>query len=223
MSATGPAIWSLKVPEAYPSPQSETVPDPYNSMESVLGEDFRGLIDPADFVDGGRFRSIVKIQSRCNNQGEDFWMMASGWLIGTDLLVTAGHVVYDKAYGCGAATQIKCYIGYNGADSVPKQGSSSDGAVQPRYGSRVVTTQSWIKDSDSRLRDVAFIKVHKPFVGDLNVFEFNNNTVSPSTALFGVVGYPGDKNFRGEFGAQLYELFNNTTYDLDKQPRHMIE
>lgn len=49
-------------------------------------------------------------------------MMGSGWLIRPDLLVTAGHVVFDKARGCGAATQLKCYIGYNGMASVPKPG-----------------------------------------------------------------------------------------------------
>ena len=51
--------------------------------------------------------------------------MGSGWLIRPDLLVTAGHVVYDRNSNLGPATQIKCYIGYNGVDSVPKPGAYS--------------------------------------------------------------------------------------------------
>ena len=67
--------------------------------------------------------AIVKIQSRFHYpNGDEAWMMGTGWLIRPDLLVTAGHVVYDKGYSFGVATQIKCYIGYNGAGSVTKPG-----------------------------------------------------------------------------------------------------
>ncbi|KAF7355726.1 Serine protease [Mycena sanguinolenta] len=218
------ATWTLDVPTtADPAPETETVTDANHGAESVLGQDFRELVAPTDFQDGGKYRSIVKIQSRFrNSNGDDVWMMGTGWLIRPDLLVTAGHVVYDRAYNCGAATQIKCYIGYNGAQSVPKRYGFADiPPVQPRYGSQVVTTESWIKDNDARPRDVAFIRVHKPFFGKLNLFSFTN-TISPTMLRVGVVGYPGDKDLNGEKGAQMYELFDNTAIDVDKHPRHMI-
>ncbi|KAF7355689.1 ATP synthase f1 [Mycena sanguinolenta] len=220
------ATWTLGVPiQALSAPETETITDRNHSAESVIGRDFRELVGPADFRDGGKYRSIVKIQSRFrDSDGNDVWMMGTGWLIRPDILVTAGHVVYDHAYGYGATTQIKCYIGYNGAQSVPKQGyPTGDISAIPRYGSQIVTTESWIKDTDSRPRDVAFIRVHKPFVGNLNLFEFTDtHTISPAMLRVGVVGYPGDKNLNGEKGAQMYELFDSTPIDLDKHPRHMI-
>ncbi|KAJ7268360.1 hypothetical protein C8J57DRAFT_1612333 [Mycena rebaudengoi] len=223
MPALRAAAWTLEVPTAHLNAESKTETDRNHSEESILGEDFREVANLADVQDGGKYRSIVKIQSRFKGPDGDVWMMGTGWLIRPDLLVTAGHVVYDKAYGCGAATQIKCYIGYNGVESVPKKGAVVEGiaAVQPRYGSKVVTTESWIKKSDARPHDVAFIKVHKEFTGKLNVFKFTN-TISPTTVRLGVVGYPGDKDLNGEKGAQMYELFDTTAIDLDKHPRHMI-
>ncbi|KAJ7770928.1 hypothetical protein DFH07DRAFT_735221 [Mycena maculata] len=219
MPAPRAAAWTLEVPGAHPKPESETR-TVYHTGESVLpGGDFRDLVKVSDFQDGGKYRSIVKIQSRFRSGDGDIWMMGTGWLIGPDLLVTAGHVVFDKAYGCGATTQIKCYIGYNGVQSVPKKEIP---AVQPRYGSKVVTTESWIRDNDARPRDVAFIQVHKAFTGKLNAFRFTD-TVSPITMRLGVVGYPGDKNLNGEEGAQMYELFEVTTFELEKNPRHMIQ
>ncbi|KAJ7481450.1 trypsin-like cysteine/serine peptidase domain-containing protein [Mycena latifolia] len=206
------AAWTVEVPSTHPKPESETITDVNHSEEYVLGMDFRSQVELADFQDGGKYR--------CD--GKDWWMMGTGWLVGPDLVVTAGHVVYDKARGCGAATQIKCYIGYNGAGSVPEPAIS---AVQPRYGSKVVTTESWIKDNEARPHDVAFIQVHKAFVGNLKVFKFTD-TVSPATMRLGVVGYPGDKTFNGEkdgeLGAQMYGLFEKTTFDLDAHPRHML-
>ena len=71
--------------------------------------------------------AIVKIQSRFTRGDDDaVWMMATGWLIRPDLIVTAGHVVFDRSRGYGAVTQLKCYIGYNGAGSVPKPGMTME-------------------------------------------------------------------------------------------------
>ncbi|KAJ6532033.1 hypothetical protein B0H19DRAFT_1214270 [Mycena capillaripes] len=180
--------------------------DPNRTAESILGVDYRDVVNFADFQDGGKYRC-------------DFWMTGTGWLIRPDLLVTAGHAVYDKVYGYGAATQIKCYIGYNGVESVPKQEGTP--GVQPRYGSKVATTASWIEDSDARPRDVAFIQVHKDFTGYLNVFKFTE-TILLATLRLGIVGYPGEKDFKTEKGAQMYEMFDATHCDLDQHPRHMF-
>lgn len=143
--------------------------------------------------------------------------MGSGWLIRPDLLVTAGHVVYDWGRHLGAATQIKCYIGYNGKASV----NSKD--VQSRFGQNVVTTAQWIESSDNRPYDVSFIQVNNPYTGNLRNFTYTNTPAS-DTAIVGVVGYPGDKSLdNGEGGAQMYEQFKSTKYNLDTSKRHMIE
>ncbi|KAF7355728.1 ATP synthase f1 [Mycena sanguinolenta] len=225
------ATWTLDLPPTdHPDPETEAMNDHKRGEKliraaSVLGTDFRKLVAPIHFQDGGRYRSIVKIQSRFRNYaGEDMWMMGTGWLIRPDLLVTAGHVVYDREYGCNAAAQVNCYIGYNGHQSVPKKGSMEENipAVQLRYGNKIVTTEAWIKDNDARPRDVAFIRVNKPFVGNLNFFQFTD-TISPARLRVGIVGYPRDKiGLDGEEGAQMYELFEETAIDLQKHPRHMI-
>jgi V8-like Glu-specific endopeptidase len=160
----------------------------------------------------------VKIQAAFTGRnGEAVWMMASGWLIKPDLLVTAGHVVYDHGSHLGPATQIKCYIGYNGRDSVTSQ------SVQTRFGKNVLTTNEWIADSENRRRDLAFIQVGQEFSGNLNLFDFENTPPSGTGVDLGVVGYPGDRFLDTEYGAQMWEQFNTTSYDVGTQNRHMIE
>lgn len=71
-------------------------------------------------------------------------MMGTGWLVSPDLLVTAGHVVYDWDRQLGPCTQMKCYIGYNGRDSVKSP------QVQSRHGVNVVTTADWVETDINR-------------------------------------------------------------------------
>lgn len=99
-------------------------------------------------------------------------MMGPGWLIRHDLLVTAGHVVYDWVHRYGAASQIRCYIGYNGCASV------KTAQVQARYGISVVTTEEWIKASDNRTCDVAFIQLDRVFTGNLRTFNYANTSLT---------------------------------------------
>ena len=94
--------------------------------------------------------------------------MGTGWLIRPDLLVTAGHNVYNwsagaNGEGLGKAVHIKCYIGYHGRDSVGTP------AVQQRLAKNVVTTGEWLSNRDNRHRDVAFIQVDRPFEGNLRL------------------------------------------------------
>lgn len=149
-------------------------------------------------------------------------MMGTGWLVRPDLVITAGHVIYDWGYHLGATSQMKCYIGYNGRESVLSP------TVQTRFGRLVMTPAEWLQTSDNRRqRDVAFVKLDRPFTGDLQLFRFVN-TPSSARALLGVVGYPGDRILqdragRSETGAQMYEMFKETDYDLEKNELNMIE
>ncbi|KAJ8456878.1 hypothetical protein ONZ45_g18542 [Pleurotus djamor] len=159
----------------------------------------------------------IALQSRFEGLNGDVWIMGTGWLVSHDTLVTAGHLVFDHIHGCGACTQIKCFIGYDGAESVTKPGSG----VQFRYGRYIVTPQKWTQQVGGHLHDVAFVRVHKPFTGNLNVFSFIDTQPSARVVL-GVVGYPGDKLVRGERGAQMYSEFMRITYGLAENPSHMI-
>ena len=98
--------------------------------------------------------------------------------------------------------------------------------MQARYGKCIAATAEWIQAVDNRPRDVAFIQVDRPFTGNLRPFSFINTPESDSP-LLGVVGYPGDKALtkggREERGAQMYEQFKKTPYNLDSSARHMIE
>ena len=147
------------------------------------------------------------------------WAIGTGWLIRPDLIVTAGHCSYDWEHAFGRCFQVKAYVGYNGAASVKTAN------VQFRRGKKIVTTVGWLKGGANRANDVSFIEVDKPFTG-ITPFQFIETPMSGNTYL-GVVGYPGDKRFNnqelGEQGAQMYEEFDNVTWNLDQSARHMLE
>ncbi|KAM0543840.1 hypothetical protein ACHAPJ_012077 [Fusarium lateritium] len=219
------AAWKLLPPASNHPAESTIIPDDgsKSGSESIIGEDQRALVDYSDLQEGGKYRSIVKIQARFEGKGKPVWMMGTGWLIRPDLLVTAGHVVYDWGRHYGAATQIRCYIGYNGRASV------KTAQVQARYGVNVITTTEWIEAANNRTRDVAFVQLDRAFTGNLRTFNFVNTPTSGHKTLLGVVGYPGDKSLRDtetgdeEIGAQMYEEYAKNDYDIEASSRHMVE
>ncbi|KAF4998988.1 hypothetical protein FGRMN_2787 [Fusarium graminum] len=221
------AVWKLVPPTTNHPAESTVIPDDGSkgSTESIIGEDQRALVDFSDFLEGGKYRSIVKIQARFDGdgKGKPVWMMGTGWLIRPDVLVTAGHVVYDWGRRFGAASQIRCFIGYNGRASL------QTAQVQARYGVKVVSTEEWLQSSGNRTRDLAFIQVDRAFTGNLRTFNYVNTPPSGHKTLLGVVGYPGDKSLRDtetgdeEKGAQMYEEFAKNDYDLGESARHMVE
>jgi V8-like Glu-specific endopeptidase len=164
------------------------------------------------------FSAIVKLQMRYQNQDENdpSWGMGTGWLIRDDLLVTAGHCVYDWANGYGPIVAIKAYIGYNGKASIV-----SDPSVQFRLGKRVTTTAEWLSSRENRNNDVAFVQLDRPFTGNLRTFSYEA-TPSEGVDFLGVVGYPGDKELKGERGALMYEEFTSVKFNLDTNPLHML-
>ncbi|KAG6356217.1 hypothetical protein INS49_015604 [Diaporthe citri] len=186
-----------------------------STEESVFDPDFRVAVDPSQYQDGGIYRSIVKLQMRYDGQGKDStgWYMGTGWLISPDIMVTAGHNVYNWASdGLGKATIIKCHIGYKGKESIGSPG------VQTRHAKRCVTSAEWLASKDNRHRDFAFIQVDKPFTGNLRLFSYGK-TPPHGYEMLGVVGYPGDQSIkdsygRAERGAEMYKEFDKVQYDL---------
>lgn len=143
--------------------------------------------------------------------------MGTGWLITPDIMVTAGHNVYnwsggDDEEGLGKAVVIKCHIGYYGKSSVGK-----DPSVQSRLARRIVTSAEWLQSKNNRHRDFAFIQVDRPFTGDLRLFTYEPTPMA-GNEMIGVVGYPGDKCITDqtgneERGARMYKQFAETNYD----------
>ena len=71
----------------------------------------------------------------------------TGWLIAKDLVVTAGHVIYDSKDQWGGLHSMKVFIGYNGNDH---------SNLESRYGKFVAAPTEWIKDSIPKY-DVGFV------------------------------------------------------------------
>lgn len=171
--------------------------------------------------------AIVKIQSLAPNKWspKQVWTMGTGWLIRPDLVVTAAHIVYHVGpKWIGATTQVKCYIGYNGRGSVQSQ------QAQARYGQYVAVPADWINKRNQdrqQNQNIAFIQLDKPFDGNLRLFSFST-TPEARMGVLGIIGYPGDRYLRDsgvdvEFGAQMYERFVLSNYNLARSPNHMIE
>ncbi|KAI0444258.1 trypsin-like serine protease [Xylaria telfairii] len=197
-----------------------------STEESVFDPDYRSLADVNDYKDGGKYRSIVKLQMRYEKQdpSNSAWAMGTGWLISPDTLVTAGHNVYSWGggeEGLGRAVHIRCYIGYHGRDF------TNSPIVQRRYAKTIVTTAEWLTSKDNRHRDVAFIQVDRPFEGDLRPFSYKS-TPWVGDDMLGVVGYPADKTLtdkdgREEKGALMYEMFKDIQYSLDDKRSNPLQ
>lgn len=153
----------------------------------------------------------------------------TGWLIAKDLVVTAGHMIYDSKDKWGGLTSMKVYIGYNGEDH---------SNLESRYGKFVAVPTEWIKDLDAKY-DVGFvsflsqescprplclltctsqIKLNRPFK-DVDPIQFMATPATGSKELIGVVGYPFDK----ENGEYMYEHFLCANWNLATADRSMLE
>ncbi|KAI1083659.1 trypsin-like serine protease [Whalleya microplaca] len=213
--------WSIDLEKPIPAAESSFVLE--QTSESVFDPDHRAEVDKNDYRDDGKYRAIVKLQMKYQGQDSEdtCWAMGTGWLIKPDLLVTAGHNVYNWSGSdgiLGRAVHIKCFIGYHGRDSIGTD------IVQERKGERVVTTAEWLLGKENRHADVALIKVDEPFTGKLRVFSYNDTPTSGDEQL-GVVGYPGDKYIndsygRQEKGAYMYEQYNDIQYNLRDYGNH---
>ncbi|KAI0910811.1 trypsin-like cysteine/serine peptidase domain-containing protein [Ustulina deusta] len=208
------------------APNTESAFSLETTEESVFDPDYRSLADVNDYMDGGKYRAIVKLQMRYEKQSPDdhAYAMGTGWLISSNLLVTAGHNVYSWAGsegGLGRAAHINCYIGYHGRDSIDSP------IVQHRFAKTVVTTAEWLTSKDNRHRDVAFIQLDRPFTGNLRVFSYKP-TPKVGDEMLGVVGYPADKTLadkdgREEKGALMYEMFNDIQYNLEDKKSNPLQ
>ncbi|RBQ75467.1 hypothetical protein FVER14953_12995 [Fusarium verticillioides] len=169
-ASSRPAAWTLDQPEADVAVTSSEFNSTGFSATDFSSTGFQGPIvektgltlpDTTISPDAGMSRSIVKIEARFANKltGYSIWKISTGLLVSPDLVVAGSEAVYDSEYQLGAATQVKCYIGYRGRD------------IQPRNGQRVVFSADWTEGSERRSRDIAFIQVGQPFTLSAHVQE----------------------------------------------------
>lgn len=118
----------------------------------------------------------------------------------------------------GRLVQVKCYIGYNGNQSIDDVHAN----VQFRQGKRVATTSEWLTAKNNRSFDVSFIQV-EPFTG-VTPFQFADTPASGNASM-GVVGYPGDlrDEITKEPGAHMYEMFLPNKFNLAESQWRMLE
>ena len=96
---------------------------------------------------------MCKIVSQYKENPADTHVVAlhgTGWLIAKDLVVTAGHVIYDSKDKWGGLTSVKAYIGYSGKDHSNRE---------LRYGKFVAAPTEWIKDLNAKY-DVGFVSCY---------------------------------------------------------------
>lgn len=183
-------------------------------MESLPGLNSIGNTNLIELI------AIVKLFLRYASQkASDPWMIATGWLIAPDLIVTAGHSAFDWSFKMGRLTKVKAYVGYNGISSAEDPTSS----VQFQQGDQVATPVEWLRSKGTKAYNLAFITVQQPFTGIVPI-QFQDTPRSGMTSL-GVVGYAGDiaDQDTGEKGARMYESFSSTTWNIEDSEYTMLE
>ncbi|KAG4218316.1 hypothetical protein PC116_g33204, partial [Phytophthora cactorum] len=69
-------IWSMDLGAAVPRAESSFSTE--TTAESIFDPDYRSLVDENDYKDGGKYRSIVKLQMRYEKQSPDDKNFAMG-------------------------------------------------------------------------------------------------------------------------------------------------
>ncbi|OJJ32542.1 hypothetical protein ASPWEDRAFT_669753 [Aspergillus wentii DTO 134E9] len=204
--------WNLEAPPTANAenavPLEETPEDNVN-----ITSDNRKLVPVEDIKEGGKYRSILKVMvQRGRSQN---WYMGTGWLLTDDILATSAHLVYDRKTG-EKARAFKVWMGYNGKNADPLK---TDTIYRHRIAVTALNEYTALLDGT---RDVAFVKVNEKFPNVSHRFDYIG---TPTTGIgnLGIVGYPGDKSSNGENGAQMYEHYEQTTWNLNNTAGNVLE
>jgi V8-like Glu-specific endopeptidase len=151
---------------------------------------------------------FYRLQRRSNYSSS-----GTGWLIREDILVTAGHCVFNQ--GLGLVRSIKAYIGYKGKDSL--EGETS---VESRHGYRVATPADWV-ERRSRSKDFAFVRLAGRFDNVKSIkYEDTPDTLQEELCI---VGYPGDKEQNGEKGARMWVGSGIVGYEMSMESDALLK
>ena len=196
--------------------------------EVAFTPDYRTPVPAADYGKGGKYYcklisiqiylyfavqhlnslAVVKlfIQYEEQSTGSTDYAMGTGWMISSDVLVTAGHCAYNWD-GYGRAKTINVYAGYYGG----RFNEYSAGAT-------VATTAGWLAGSKNKTRDVSFVRLENAFKNISKPFNYVSTPLQGNEDLF-IVGYPADKtctdkNNKPERGGQMYESKGTIEWNL---------
>ena len=144
--------------------------------------------------------------------GSSTWAIGTGWMISDDVLVTAGHCVYNWAEGLGRARMIKAYVGY----------ARKRVFDQFSVGEVVVTTAGWLSGGKNKTKDVAFVKLKTAFkyFTSERLFTYDSTPLTGDDEDLFIVGYPADKTWADpttkatESGAEMYESSGKVSWNL---------
>ena len=118
--------------------------------------------------------------------------MGTGWLIGGNKVLTAGHCVFDERFG-GWATGIRVVPG-NDTEN-PQSLMTEDAPFGEYEAVALQSTKAWITKSDPT-RDIAMIHIDHPIGDDLGHFGISiyEDTKDLTNAMVRVAGYPRDRH-----------------------------
>jgi hypothetical protein len=130
--------------------------------------DLRTKVPRDDIIPGGKYEGanylyeesgleLINIAAICKlivvfSNLPNVQFVATGWLISENMIVTAGHGVYDWTDVGGFVESVKVYFGYAGPDSVKESGCTS------RHGVSAAAPAEYLKAS-SFVHDVGFVSL----------------------------------------------------------------
>ncbi|KAJ8517438.1 hypothetical protein ONZ45_g5365 [Pleurotus djamor] len=161
------------------------------------------------------YTAVVKLISHFQTHTGVQRKQGTGWFAASNIVVTAGHLVYDRV----SCTAIEIYMPCEEDQSVNIP--DSDAQVCVHYGHQVITTEHWVRphpssDAQARRNDIAFIRFREPSHVPLNILKY---TSMPSSTRNLFIPYPGAK----EEPDAVHGHRALTTWDVDADKDHMIK
>ena len=160
---------------------------PPSPFESIIDRDDRVRVLDTDLAP---WRMICALRMRGPNGAG---AIGTGWFIGPQTVITAGHCVYSTFFFNGWASTIEVIPGLNG-----------DGADSKPFGSvisnRFSSIDQWVENEDADF-DIGCIHLDQPKGNDVGWFALAAFPAEElASYLANVAGYPADRGA----GAELY-------------------
>lgn len=165
-----------------PSQTKTTLPNNINSPRQLIGNDTRYSITTTNVFP---YRAICRTATHWDSDGDgdiDTVTGGTGFLIGPNIILTAGHVVY-KSNRNGWCEYVEVFFPGNNAI----------------IASSVYTNSGWTDDADINL-DWGVIEINNNIGNTLGWFGKKVVTSSMVNSSVEVIGYPGDKDFGTMWG-----------------------
>jgi hypothetical protein len=186
--------------------------DHTEAAEAVIGKNKRDMVSSEEMEDGDvrglhpRFTRPIHIDSECftakvkvvSEFPNGKTLSGSGTLIGERIILTVGHILFDKKIGKSPAESITVLAGVHGIF----------GNFQSRKGTYAVLSHPWYDDGEIK-QDIGLILLDQPFKTATPI----KYRQTPTSEKGEVHGYPSDKPYYGLVPCKSVSVMN---YDHDK-------